>query len=298
MLLGTAGVDEDTGSMRGAESGADPVGGLFNQGAHGLRSRSGDVLAHDSRSLPGMGGIDRTEGLRSAPMPAEKPALAETLRRAIAQKEWTISRAAREADVDRSFLSRLMSGHPPPRARDGRLNAELDSRYQKIAAALELNEDIFLEQVIAAQEATGARDPDEYALLLSQALASLPRRYDPEVMAELNIIIRQFGSAIRRFGGPLEFYRELRALPALPRSRRNLSGNLPELMVSNHKGKDPLWEDDQLPPLSDALIELGYRCHTVDSDVGLDVRFDMAAVLQKMGTRDTDSVRELLGLHA
>lgn len=267
---------------------------LFKQGAHGLSSRSVSDLPPAPLSGPVLPTI--ADGLRSPTMPIEKPALADTLRRAIAQKEWTISRAAREADVDRSFLSRLMSGHPPPRARDGRLGAEMDARYAKIAQALSLNEDSFLEQVIQAQEATVGRDPDEYGLLLSQSLASLQRGYDPEVVSELNLLVRQLGPAMRRAGGPLELYREVRALPGLQRNRRGLSGGVTEPVVSNHRGKDPLWEDDQLPPLSDALIELGYRCHTVDAEVGLDVRFDMAAVLQKMGTRDPGALRGLLGL--
>lgn len=275
-----------------------PWGSLFKQGAHGLESRPADDLPSRARTGAVLAAPPDLEDARSLTMTAERPALAETLRRAIARKEWTISRAAREADVDRSFLSRLISGHPPPRARDGRLSAELDARYAKIAQALSLDEGVFLDQVVQAQEATVGRDPDEYGTLLSQALASLQRGYDPEVVSELNLLIRQLGPAMRRAGGSLELYRELQALPALPRARRGLSGGVSELQVNNHKGKDPLWEDDQLPPLSDALIELGYRCHTVEAEVGLDVRFDMAAVLQKMGTRDPDALRTLLGLHA
>ena len=255
-------------------------GPLFNQGAQRLDSWTEEAPA------------------RRVAEAAEDdtPVIADLLRRAIADKEWTISRAAKEADVDRSFLSRLLSGHPPPKARDGRKPVELDPRYQKIAQALTLDEVAFLNAVAAEQDSVRSRDPDEYALLLSRAVAALPRRYEPEVIAEVNLLVGQLGPTIRRVGGPMELYHQVRALPAMRAGRRVGSAAQPEVIVSNHKGKDPLWEDDHLPPLADALIELGYRCHTADADVGLDVRFDMAAVLQKLGTRDPDAVRALLGV--
>ena len=253
---------------------------LFNQGAQRLDSWTEEAPARRV----------------AAAAEDDTPVIADLLRRAIADKEWTISRAAKEADVDRSFLSRLLSGHPPPKARDGRKPVELDPRYQKIAQALELDELSFLNAVAAEQDSVRSRDPDEYALLLSRAVAALPRRYEPEVIAEVNLLVGQLGPTIRRVGGPMELYHQVRSLPAMRAGRRVSSAGQSEVIVSNHKGKDPLWEDDHLPPLSDALIELGYRCHTAEADVGLDVRFDMAAVLQKLGTRDPDAVRALLGV--
>ncbi|MCB9764820.1 MAG: helix-turn-helix transcriptional regulator [Alphaproteobacteria bacterium] len=223
--------------------------------------------------------------------------IAETLRQAIAQKEWTISRAAREADVDRTFLSRLLSGHPPPRARDGRKSADDDPRYEQLAAALGLDPDAFLNQVQREQELRTGNTPDAHNLLLSRVLADVQREYDPETTAELNLVVGRLGQRIQESGGTMEFYRQLLAQPALHRRRRaGASQSSPELMIANHKGRDPLWVDDNLPPLCDALIELGYRCHTVQVDVGLDVRFDMAAVLQKLGTREPVAIRQVMGL--
>ncbi len=74
------------------------------------------------------------------------------LKDAIEKKGWSITEAAREIDVDRSFLSRLLSGSPPPRKLTGsRTTAGPDDRYQKIARTLELNEDSFLERVTVEQ---------------------------------------------------------------------------------------------------------------------------------------------------
>lgn len=223
--------------------------------------------------------------------------IADTIRHAIAEKEWTISRTAREASIDRSFLSRLLSGHPPPRARDGRRDASIDPRYSKLAQALELDVDGFVAQVRKEQLLRPGREPEEYTALLSRALADIQRNYGPALNSELNMVVRQLGPAIRSAGGTMEFYNKVLDMPPLGKSRRSRGGNSsPDVIVSNHKGKDPLWEDDDLPPLCDALIELGYRCHTVAADVALDVRFDMAAVLLRLGTRDPGQIRSTLGL--
>ena len=224
--------------------------------------------------------------------------IAETLRQAIADKEWTISQAAREADVDRTFLSRLLAGHPPPRARDGRRSAELDPRYSQIASALGLNLQHFLNQVRKEQELRGNTDGDDYAELLSKAMADVQRQYDPDTISELNLVVGQLVPTMMDAGGPMELYRRLLGEPALTRRRQGTNSLNGELLVNNHRGRDPLWVDDNLPSLCEALIELGYRCHTVQADVGLDVRFDLAAVLQKLGTREPKHIRRILGLDA
>ncbi|MCB9741516.1 MAG: helix-turn-helix transcriptional regulator [Alphaproteobacteria bacterium] len=224
--------------------------------------------------------------------------IAETLRQAIADKEWTISRAAREAEVDRSFLSRLLAGHPPPRARSGHRTADSDPRYEQLARALGLDVDVFLSAVRSEQELRVERGPEEYERLLSNALAEIQRQYDPETVAELNMVVGRLSGAIQQAGGTMDYYRKLLAQPPLARRRRGSTSQASEASTANHKGRDPLWEDDNLPALCDGLIELSYRCHTVDADVGLDVRFDLAAVLQKLGTRDPDVIHQMVGLEA
>ena len=226
------------------------------------------------------------------------PPIADTLREAIADKEWTISQAAREAEVDRSFLSRLLSGHPPPRARDGRRGPEQDPRYSKLAEALGLEVQVFVDQVRAEQARTRSREADaEYGALAQQSLAAVQRRYEPDGLAELNLIIRRLPEAIQQAGGTMDFYKGLLALPALPPQRRaRLSAEPSQVSVSNHRGRDPLWDQDDLPPLCDALVEMSYNCHTVDAPVSLDVRFDLAAVLSKLGTRAPTAIRQVMGL--
>lgn len=74
----------------------------------------------------------------------------EHLIEAIKRKAWTVPEASKQAGVERSFLSRLMTGGPPPRRR-GRRTSEPDDRYYKIANALDLPVDEFIGAVKEAQ---------------------------------------------------------------------------------------------------------------------------------------------------
>lgn len=86
--------------------------------------------------------------------------VASQLKNAIRRKGWSISQTAEECEVDRSFLSRLLGGGSPPRVRSGRLTAEVDERYQRLADKLALDDpDSFIEAVVRAQRSTAIRSP-------------------------------------------------------------------------------------------------------------------------------------------
>ncbi len=78
--------------------------------------------------------------------------IAEQLKAALRRKEWSITAAAKESGVDRSFLSRLLSGQDPPRTRDGRETAEHDERYWNLAKALDLDAASFVATVAQVQK--------------------------------------------------------------------------------------------------------------------------------------------------
>lgn len=85
-------------------------------------------------------------------MAKDNDEIAKLLQDAVDKKRWTISRAARETKVDRSFLSRLLSGKEPPRKKEDSRNViEPDDRYRRLAVTLALEESVFLTAVANAQ---------------------------------------------------------------------------------------------------------------------------------------------------
>ncbi len=82
--------------------------------------------------------------------------IAEQLKAALRRKEWSITTAAKKSGVDRSFLSRLLSGQDPPRTRDGRETAEHDERYRNLAKALDLDVASFVATVVQVQNSQPA----------------------------------------------------------------------------------------------------------------------------------------------
>jgi hypothetical protein len=62
-----------------------------------------------------------------------------------------ISALAKKAQVNRLFLNRLHLGQKPPRVRAGRIRAEHDQRYRRIARAMEIDEEQFCTLVSSEQ---------------------------------------------------------------------------------------------------------------------------------------------------
>lgn len=123
--------------------------------------------------------------------------VAERLRTAMGEQGLDITSLASRANVDRSFLSRLLGGGPPPRSREGRETC--DDRYRRLGSSLGLGED-FLRDVGAEQSAHvghEAHDPQVERLLQltasaiwSQTHEDLPLRVRSEALKFLGEVFR------------------------------------------------------------------------------------------------------------
>ncbi len=83
---------------------------------------------------------------------------AKFLRIALSERNWSITEAALKIGVDRSFLSRVLSGKYLPRKLKGsRSIGEPDERYKRIATALKLDEKEFLGTVTREQQSRSSR---------------------------------------------------------------------------------------------------------------------------------------------
>lgn len=78
--------------------------------------------------------------------------ISQQLEDALLRKGWTIQQAAQQAGVDRSFLSRLVSGRVPPKTKTGRKVATHDDRYRRLAEALGLDAEAFVDDVVRLQK--------------------------------------------------------------------------------------------------------------------------------------------------
>ncbi len=83
--------------------------------------------------------------------PPKVAVISQQLEDALLRKGWTIQQAAQQAGVDRSFLSRLVGGRVPPKTKTGRKVATHDARYRRVAEALDLDGDAFIEDVVRLQ---------------------------------------------------------------------------------------------------------------------------------------------------
>jgi len=114
--------------------------------------------------------------------------IAEQLKAALRRKEWSITAAAEKSGVDRSFLSRLLSGQDPPRTRDGRETAEHDERYWNLAKALDLDAASFVATVARVQKSQPAVLPvsnllnDRHSRFKNQIDKNRPLRHKPDLV--------------------------------------------------------------------------------------------------------------------
>ncbi len=91
--------------------------------------------------------------------------ITEILRAAIKKKETNISQIAKQAEVERTFLNRLVQGAPPRLRRSGPredASAYKDDRYHRIALALDLNPETFLLAIHRAQHGSDLLIPDDF----------------------------------------------------------------------------------------------------------------------------------------
>lgn len=121
--------------------------------------------------------------------------IAEMLKTALYDKGWSISQAASESRVDRSFLSRLTTGKTPPRSRKGRQTADLDDRYRRIARALGLDVEDFIQEVARAQ-----RRAETAAV--ERALPSLRGQLPDPLVKHFNSLCRSFWNRVREVVPP------------------------------------------------------------------------------------------------
>lgn len=114
--------------------------------------------------------------------------ISEQLRSALRRKGWSITAAAKKSGVDRSFLSRLLSGQDPPRTRDGRQTAEYDERYWNLAKALDLDAVSFVQAVGRVQKSHPAVLPASILLharhsrFKDQIDKNRPLRHKPDLV--------------------------------------------------------------------------------------------------------------------
>ena len=86
--------------------------------------------------------------------------IAEMLATALREKGWSISGGAAACGVDRSFLSRLVGGYPPPRTKRDRLLADEDERYKRLAKGLGFDPPELLIKAAVREQTVAVPDKD------------------------------------------------------------------------------------------------------------------------------------------
>jgi transcriptional regulator with XRE-family HTH domain len=229
--------------------------------------------------------------------------VADELRSAMMKKGWNISRTARESDVERTFLSRLLNGSPPPRAKMGRQTAEADPRYHRIAKALDLSDSgAFIQAVTEVQD--GASTPETLPERQRDFLAHLwgsrlqevvPSEYKSGVMA----LLREYLKAANSYGG-IRIQRrriakafEPHQLPPndsppsmVPRPEGTHTGALDFTGQRNQPEAD---RND----LSRLLERIGDAIYSVEGSSGIDSQFEIAQLFMDLSRRALDGPEDL-----
>jgi len=202
--------------------------------------------------------------------------IAEEIKSALARKRWSIARAAKESGVERTFLSRLVNGLPPPRTKKGRQAAEIDPRYRRLAEALCLpNPDAFIQEVMDAQSGpstteTLSKGQKRFLAYLLGSLREVPIEHKANITALLNQCVRAGNS-----------------YQGIPRLRRLILSQLEsELPISGPSSPSSsqafIGQRDHRPDrsdLSELLERIGDQTCSVQEDYAIDSQFEVAQIL-------------------
>ncbi len=147
----------------------------------------------------------------------------EILAATMAAQGLSVTAAARKANVDRTFLQRLVRGARPPKSREGRMTAEHDPRYAQLRDSLGLGE-AFIEIVKAEQIGRKPRAADKRKLVLAVRGETFPGVH-PKLKGALLQVIDDLA--------------ELARLPdAVPRLRDAIAGMRRDARASRASGED------------------------------------------------------------
>lgn len=220
--------------------------------------------------------------------------IGEEIRAALARKRWSIARAAKESGVERTFLSRLVNGSPPPRVKKGRQTAEIDPRYRRLAEALDIpNPGAFIQEVIAAQASPLAPELSEQQKAFLRHLWGR-LNVDPEYKADISALLNYF---VRATGSPYKAQRLRRLFfetfkPLSPSISISRSSGAPSFLIGQHQsGKyslDELLADTGRSDhgnLSQLLEAIGDQVYTMQEEYAIDAQFEIAQLLFDLSRR-------------
>jgi transcriptional regulator with XRE-family HTH domain len=132
------------------------------------------------------------------------------IRDALAEKGWSVSEAATELGVERTFFSRLANGHRPPKTRGGK-SPRQDERYRRIAEGLGIDREAFLTAVEQLQlDGPAARK----AGASRSSLGDFVSRYAQSThQPALLLLVAMIEESLQRNVEPFEVWRLFKALP-------------------------------------------------------------------------------------
>ena len=122
----------------------------------------------------------------SGELRASQKELSDFLKQKRKDKGLTVTAFAKKAEVQRSFLSRLLNHGKPPRERTGRKPAREDTRYNSLAEVMGLSDEekvTFIQKVEALQD--GNNSDDDNLNEIASRVVNIIFREHPCLRAEL-----------------------------------------------------------------------------------------------------------------